>query len=164
MCGSLRLFLWDWDGVLVVCFLVSPHTSLSSKEKTFGKIRVASGTFVSLWGLGLAWREEFEANTKTCEVMQKHSVTTLATSMPPAQLFGVSEMLVVDSFVTELVFVLYFYQTYLQILFVYVGKGVLGVGMGKSKLPLIVFCIIICKRHNKSCAFVNCTHFSLAVF
>lgn len=96
--------------------------------------------------------------------MQKQSVTTLAISMSPAQQFGVSDMLVVDLFVTELVFVFYLYQTYLQILFVCVGKGVLGVGMGKSKLPLIVFCIIICKRHNKSCAFVNCTYFSLAVF
>lgn len=84
--------------------------------------------------------------------------------MSPAQKFGVSDTLVVHLFVTELVFVLCFYQTYLQILFLYVGKGVLGVGMGKPKLSLIVFCIIVCKRHKKSYALVNCTHFSLAVF
>lgn len=41
--------------------------------------------------------------------MQKQSVTTLATIMPPAQQFGVSDMLVVHLFVTEVVFVLCFY-------------------------------------------------------
>lgn len=90
--------------------------------------------FVSLPGLGLTWREKFEANTKAYGVMQKQCVTTLATSMSPAQKFGVSDTLVVHLFVTELVFVLCFYQTYLQILFLYVGNGVLGVGMGKPKL------------------------------
>lgn len=79
--------------------------------------------------------------------MQKYSFTTLATSMSPAQQFGVTDMLVVHFFPTELVFVLYFYRTYLQILFVYIGKGVLGMRMGKPKLSLIVFCIIVCKEH-----------------
>lgn len=144
MCGSFRFFLWEWDGILVVQFLVSPHTSLSSRREHLATSGLHQGLWFPSWlrtyNKRKIWSQHqsmwSKAETVCYHFSHKHVSSSTIWCIRHAS----------RSFVTRFVLVLCFYQTYLEILFVYIGKGVLDVRMDKPKLSLIVFCIIVCRR------------------